>query len=235
MEWILNPELIAALLTLTILEIVLGVDNLVFISILANKLPKDQQKAARNIGLFLAMFARIALLFSLNWIMQLSKPLFTILSNELSGRDLILVCGGIFLIFKSTIEIHNHLEGEKDLEKKIKVKFSNIIFQIVLLDIIFSLDSVITAIGLVNQLNIMIIAIVIAIIFMMIFINSISTFIEEHPTIKILALSFLLLIGVALIGDGLDMHIPKGYIYFAMAFSTFVGMVNLKLYKKKNH
>ena len=235
MEWILNPELIAALLTLTILEIVLGVDNLVFISILANKLPKDQQKSARNIGLFLAMFARIALLFSLNWIMQLSKPLFTILSNELSGRDLILVCGGIFLIFKSTIEIHNHLEGEKDLEKKIKVKFSNIIFQIVLLDIIFSLDSVITAIGLVNQLNIMIIAIVIAIIFMMIFINSISTFIEEHPTIKILALSFLLLIGVALIGDGLDMHIPKGYIYFAMAFSTFVGMVNLKLYKKKNH
>ena len=235
MEWILNPELIAALLTLTILEIVLGVDNLVFISILANKLPKDQQKSARNIGLFLAMFARIALLFSLSWIMQLSKPLFTILSNELSGRDLILVCGGIFLIFKSTIEIHNHLEGEKDLEKKIKVKFSNIIFQIVLLDIIFSLDSVITAIGLVNQLNIMIIAIVIAIIFMMIFINSISTFIEEHPTIKILALSFLLLIGVALIGDGLDMHIPKGYIYFAMAFSTFVGMVNLKLYKKKNH
>ena len=235
MEWILNPELIAALLTLTILEIVLGVDNLVFISILANKLPKDQQKSARNIGLFLAMFARIALLFSLSWIMQLSKPLFTILGNELSGRDLILVCGGIFLIFKSTIEIHNHLEGEKDLEKRIKVKFSNIIFQIVLLDIIFSLDSVITAIGLVNQLNIMIIAIVIAIIFMMIFINSISTFIEEHPTIKILALSFLLLIGVALIGDGLDMHIPKGYIYFAMAFSTFVGMVNLKLYKKKNH
>ena len=158
-----------------------------------------------------------------------------VLGNELTGRDLILVCGGLFLIFKSTIEIHNHLEGEKDLEKKIKVGFANIIFQIVLLDIIFSLDSVITAIGLVDELNIMIIAIVIAIIFMMIFINTISTFIEEHPTIKILALSFLLLIGIALIGDGLGMHIPKGYIYFAMAFSTFVEMVNLKLYKRKKH
>ena len=233
MEWILNPELIMALLTLTVLEIVLGVDNLVFISILANKLPKDQQKSARNIGLFLAMFVRIGLLFSLSWIMKLSEPLFAVLGNELSGRDLILTIGGLFLIFKSTIEIHNHLEGEKDLEKKIKVGFGNIIFQIVLLDIIFSLDSVITAIGLVDELNIMIIAIVIAIIFMMIFINTISTFIEEHPTIKILALSFLLLIGIALIGDGFGMHIPKGYIYFAMAFSTFVEMVNLKLYKRK--
>ena len=234
MEWITNPELLIALLTLTVLEIVLGVDNLVFISILANKLPQDQQKTARNIGLFLAMFVRIALLFSLSWIMKLSEPLFTLLGNELSGRDLILTIGGLFLIFKSTIEIHNHLEGEKDLEKNIKVGFSNVIFQIVLLDIIFSLDSVITAIGLVDEINIMIIAIVIAIIFMMIFINTISTFIEEHPTIKILALSFLLLIGIALIGDGLDMHIPKGYIYFAMAFSTFVEMINLKLHKKKH-
>ena len=234
MEWITNPELLVALLTLTVLEIVLGVDNLVFISILANKLPQNQQKSARNIGLFLAMFVRIALLFSLSWIMKLSEPLFTFLGNDLSGRDLILTIGGLFLIFKSTIEIHNHLEGEKDLEKNIKVGFANVIFQIVLLDIIFSLDSVITAIGLVDEINIMIIAIVIAIIFMMIFINAISTFIEEHPTIKILALSFLLLIGIALIGDGLDMHIPKGYIYFAMAFSTFVEMINLKLHKKKH-
>ena len=234
MEWITNPELLIALLTLTVLEIVLGVDNLVFISILANKLPEDQQKTARNIGLFLAMFVRIVLLFSLSWIMKLSEPLFTLLGNELSGRDLILTIGGLFLIFKSTVEIHNHLEGEKDIEKNIKVGFANVIFQIVLLDIIFSLDSVITAIGLVDEINIMIIAIVIAIIFMMIFINTISTFIEEHPTIKILALSFLLLIGIALIGDGLDMHIPKGYIYFAMAFSTFVEMVNLKLHKKKH-
>ena len=234
MEWITNPELLIALLTLTVLEIVLGVDNLVFISILANKLPEEQQKSARNIELFLAMFVRVVLLFSLSWIMKLSEPLFTLLGNELSGRDLILTIGGLFLIFKSTVEIHNHLEGEKDIEKNIKVGFANVIFQIVLLDIIFSLDSVITAIGLVDEINIMIIAIVIAIIFMMIFINTISTFIEEHPTIKILALSFLLLIGIALIGDGLDMHIPKGYIYFAMAFSTFVEMVNLKLHKKKH-
>jgi len=234
MDFIFNPELLVAFFTLTILEIVLGIDNLVFISILAGKLPKDQQKKARNIGLFLAMFVRIGLLFSLSWIMQLSEPLFVMFKNELSGRDLILAIGGIFLIFKSTMEIHNHLEGEKDTEKKVVIGFANVLLQIVLLDIIFSLDSVITAIGLVDQINIMIAAVVIAIIFMIIFINSISKFIEEHPTIKILALSFLLLIGMALIGDAFDMHIPKGYIYFAMAFSTFVEMINLKIYKRKH-
>ena len=234
MDFLFNPELLLAFFTLTILEIVLGIDNVVFISILAGKLPKDQQKKARNIGLFLAMFVRIGLLFSLSWIMQLSEPLFVMFKNELSGRDLILAAGGLFLIFKSTMEIHNHLEGEKDTEKKVVVGFANVLLQIVLLDIIFSLDSVITAIGLVDQINIMIAAVVIAIIFMIIFINSISTFIEEHPTIKILALSFLLLIGMALIGDAFDMHIPKGYIYFAMAFSTFVEMINLKIYKRKH-
>tara|TARA_B100001750_G_scaffold239466_1_gene247580 strand:+ start:94 stop:798 length:705 start_codon:yes stop_codon:yes gene_type:complete len=234
MDFLFNPELLAAFFTLTILEIVLGIDNLVFISILSGKLPEHQQKKARNIGLFLAMFVRIALLFSLSWIMQLSEPLFTMFKNEISGRDIILAVGGLFLIFKSTMEIHNHLEGEKETEKKVVVGFANVLSQIVLLDIIFSLDSVITAIGLVDQINIMIAAVVIAIIFMIVFVNSISKFIDEHPTIKILALSFLLLIGMALIGDAFDMHIPKGYIYFAMAFSTFVEMINLKIYKKKH-
>ena len=234
MDFLFNPELLAAFFTLTILEIVLGVDNLVFISILSGKLPEHQQKKARNIGLFLAMFVRVALLFSLSWIMQLSEPIFTMLKNEISGRDIILAVGGLFLIFKSTMEIHNHLEGEKETEKKVVVGFANVLSQIVLLDIIFSLDSVITAIGLVDQINIMIAAVVIAIIFMIVFVNSISKFIDEHPTIKILALSFLLLIGMALIGDAFDMHIPKGYIYFAMAFSTFVEMINLKIYKKKH-
>ena len=234
MDFLFNPELLAAFFTLTILEIVLGVDNLVFISILSGKLPEHQQKKARNIGLFLAMFVRVALLFSLSWIMQLSEPIFTMFKNEISGRDIILAVGGLFLLFKSTMEIHNHLEGEKEKEKKVVAGFANVISQIVLLDIIFSLDSVITAIGLVDQINIMIAAVVIAIIFMIIFINSISKFIDEHPTIKILALSFLLLIGMALIGDAFDMHIPKGYIYFAMAFSTFVEMINLKIYKKKH-
>ena len=234
MDFLFNPELLAAFFTLTILEIVLGVDNLVFISILSGKLPEHQQKKARNIGLFLAMFVRVALLFSLSWIMQLSEPIFTMFKNEISGRDIILAVGGLFLIFKSTMEIHNHLEGEKETEKKVVVGFANVLSQIVLLDIIFSLDSVITAIGLVDQINIMIAAVVIAIIFMIVFVNSISKFIDEHPTIKILALSFLLLIGMALIGDAFDMHIPKGYIYFAMAFSTFVEMINLKIYKKKH-
>jgi len=233
MDFLLTPEIIIALLSLIILEIVLGIDNLVFISILVSRLPKSEQSKARNIGLFLAMFMRVGLLFCLTWIMKLSEPVFTIMMNQISGRDIILILGGIFLIFKSTREIHHHIENEDNEQQTKEGVFFSIILQIILLDIIFSLDSVITAIGLAgDQLYIMVTAIIVAIIFMLIFIGSISRFIDEHPTVKILALSFLLLIGMALIGDGLDMHIPKEYIYFAMGFSIFVELINMKSNKK---
>lgn len=234
MEWITDPQALIALLTLTILEIVLGIDNIIFISILSGKLPAEQRKKGRLLGLTLAMFTRILLLFSISLIIKLTAPFVSIFSLEISGRDLILILGGLFLLAKSTMEIHSKLEGEEEHhEIKAKVSFSGVIVQILLLDVVFSLDSVITAVGMANQFIIMVLAVIIAVIFMMFFSGSISDFVEKHPTIKILALSFLLLIGVSLIMEGLHQHIPKGYIYFAMAFSVFVEMLNLKMRKKK--
>lgn len=234
MEWITDPQSLIALLTLTVLEIVLGIDNIIFISILSGKLPKDQQKKGRLTGLSLAMVTRILLLFSISLIVKLTEPFFTVFNLGISGRDLILLLGGLFLLAKSTMEIHSKLEGEEEhLNVKAKVSFWGVIIQIALLDIVFSLDSVITAVGMANELAVMIIAVIIAVIFMMFFSGAISGFVENHPTIKILALSFLLLIGVSLIAEGFHQHIPKGYIYFAMAFSVFVEMLNLKMRKKK--
>lgn len=228
-----EPQNLAALATLTVLEIVLGIDNIIFISILSGKLPAENQNKARLIGLGLAMFIRIGLLFSLTWIMQLTSPIFSIFDNDISGRDIILLVGGLFLIAKSTHEIHDKLEGpEEEASVKVYPSFTGVIIQILLLDIVFSLDSVITAIGMANEVMIMVIAVVIAVGFMMIFSASISNFVQKHPTVKMLALSFLLLIGVSLIAEGFDQHIPKGYIYFAMAFSVFVEMMNLKMKSK---
>jgi predicted tellurium resistance membrane protein TerC len=233
LEWITNPESLIALLTLTVLEIVLGIDNIIFISILSGKLPNEQQNKARLTGLALAMIMRILLLFSIVWIMKLTIPLFSVFEHEISGRDIILIAGGLFLIGKSTFEIHDKLEGTEHSSAGKTVKsFTNVIVQILLLDIIFSLDSVITAVGMANELIIMILAVVIAVGVMMVSAKSISNFVEKHPTIKMLALAFLLLIGVSLIAEGLEQHIPKGYIYFAMAFSVFVEMLNLKLKSK---
>ncbi|BBA69858.1 TerC family protein [Geobacter sulfurreducens] len=233
MELLTDPQAWLALATLTALEIVLGIDNIIFISILSSKLPAEQQEKARITGLGLAMFTRVALLFSLAWLMGLTEPLLSVLGTEISGRDLILIAGGLFLLAKSTMEIHDKLEGaESHGTVKATASFGAIIFQILLLDIVFSLDSIITAIGMANQLTVMVAAVVIAVGFMMLFAGKISAFVDTHPTIKMLALSFLILIGVALIGDGLDMHIPKGYIYFAMAFSVGVEMLNMKMRAK---
>lgn len=230
MEILLDPQNIISLLTLTILEIVLGIDNIVFISIIAGKLPQDQQKKGRFVGLLLAMFIRIMLLFLLTILIKLTKPVFTVLSQEISGRDIILIVGGLFLLVKSTVEIHGALEGTSHSEKNIKVSsFFSVITQIALIDLVFSLDSVITAIGIAKHIEIMVAAIVISIIVMIAAADLISEFIDRHPTMKMLALSFLILIGFALISDGLDLHIPKGYIYFAMAFSVFVEILNLKI------
>ena len=230
MDWILGPQVWIALATLTGLEIVLGIDNIIFISILVGKLPEPKQPRARTLGLALAMIMRVILLVFLSWIMGLTRPLFTILGNEISGRDIILIAGGLFLLGKSTLEIHDKLEGKEGrASERVESSYAGVLIQIILLDIVFSLDSVITAIGMANQLFVMIVAVVIAVIFMMLASGSISRFVERHPTIKILALSFLLLIGIALIGDGLELHIPKGYIYFAMAFSVFVEMINLRI------
>jgi len=231
MEWLTDPQVWVQLVTLTALEIVLGIDNIIFISILAGKLHPDQQGRARVVGLALAMLMRIALLFSIVWLTKLTVPLFSIFTNEISGRDLIFIIGGLFLLAKSTYEIHEKLEGlEGKSSQKIKTaSFASVIIQIILLDIVFSLDSVITAVGMANKLGIMIAAVVTAVGFMLVFAGFISSFVDRHPTLKILALSFLLLIGVALIADGLDQHIPKGYIYFAMAFSVLVEILNMKL------
>jgi len=237
MDWLTDPSVWLALVTLTALEIVLGIDNIIFIAILAGKLPHHQRGKARTIGLALAMITRVALLFSITLIMKLTAPLFTVFRVEISGRDIILILGGLFLLAKSTLEIHSNLEGEeahgKDGVKRAKVTFGSVIVQIMLLDIVFSLDSVITAIGLAQQLAVMVAAIVIAGIVMMLVSGKISNFVDRHPTIKILALSFLLLIGFALVGEGFDLHIPKGYIYFAMAFSVFVEVLNMRVRKAK--
>jgi predicted tellurium resistance membrane protein TerC len=233
LDWLANPEIWIALATLTALEIVLGIDNVVFISILAGKLPLEQQARARRLGLGLAMFIRIGLLFSIAWIIRLTSPLFTVLEQEISGRDLILLVGGLFLLAKSTHEIHQKLEGEPgEISMRTAASFPGVIVQILLLDIVFSLDSVITAVGMVDQIAVMVAAVVIAVGFMLVFAGPISSFVERHPTVKMLALSFLLLIGFALIAEGLDQHIPKGYIYFAMAFSLGVETLNLRLRRK---
>ncbi len=233
MEWITDPQYLIAFLTLTVLEIVLGIDNIIFISIVSGKLPEVQQPKARLVGLSLAMIMRILLLLSLTWIMRLTSPLFEILSQQISGRDLILIVGGLFLIGKSTFEIHDKLEGEEGSKSsQIFPSFTSVIIQILLLDIVFSLDSVITAVGMVDKVGVMIAAVVVAVIFMMIFSSPISNFVHKHPTIKILALSFLILIGLSLLAEGFDQHIPKGYIYFAMAFTVFVEMLNLRIRSK---
>jgi predicted tellurium resistance membrane protein TerC len=232
MEWLSDPQIWIAFATLTALELVLGIDNIVFISILAGKLPAEQQQKARLTGLALAMLMRVGLLFSLSWIISLTAPLFTVLGQEISGRDLVLIAGGLFLIGKATHEIHGKLEGEEgSASTRVKPSFFSVIVQILLLDIVFSLDSVITAVGMVDEIWIMIAAVVVAILFMMAFANPISNFVDRHPTVKMLALSFLLLIGVTLLAEAFDRHIPKGYIYFAMAFSVFVEMLNLRLRK----
>jgi predicted tellurium resistance membrane protein TerC len=233
MEWLTDPQIWIALVTLLALEIVLGIDNIVFISILAGRLPEDQRARARTIGLMLAMGTRILLLLSISWIIKLTAPLFSVIGHDVSGRDLILILGGLFLIAKSTHEIHQKLEGSDDHHAAGgRSSFASVITQILLLDIVFSLDSVITAVGMVEQVWVMIVAVVLAVVFMLVFAGSISGFVDQHPTIKMLALSFLILIGVTLIVEGLHQHIPKGYIYFAMAYSVAVEMLNLKLRKK---
>jgi len=244
MEWLADPQIWISLITLTILEIVLGIDNIIFISIMAAKLPAGKQKKARQVGLALAMITRVLLLLSLTWIMTLTKPLFSMgdwigISDHdwiekltVSGRDLILIIGGLFLIYKSTTEIHEKLEGdEHEMQTKAIVTFSGVITQILLLDVVFSLDSVITAVGMADHIGVMIAAVIIAVGVMMVSAGGISNFVNKHPTVKMLALSFLLLIGVSLLAEGFEQHIPKGYIYFAMAFSVLVEMLNIKMKK----
>ena len=222
-----------ALITLTILEIVLGIDNIIFISILSGKLPAHQQKKARRVGLMLAMITRVLLLLSLSWIMSLSSELFSVFSKGFSGRDLVLLLGGLFLLYKATTEIHNKLEGEEEEEKKLKApSYYGVLLQIMLLDIVFSLDSVITAVGMADHVIVMIIAVVLAVLIMLLAAESISQFVEKHPTVKMLALAFLVMIGVSLLVEGWGGHIDKGYIYFAMGFSILVEMLNLRSRKK---
>jgi predicted tellurium resistance membrane protein TerC len=234
MDWLTDPRIWIALATLTFLEIVLGVDNIIFISILSGKLPENQQPKARRLGLLGAMLTRILLLFSLAWIIRLTEPWFTVVGQEISGRDLILILGGLFLLGKSTYEIHDKLEGEEGhASKRVPSSFTSVLIQIMLLDIVFSLDSVITAVGMVDELWVMIAAVMIAVAIMMLSAEPISAFVHRHPTVKMLALSFLLLIGLSLLLEGFDQHIPKGYIYFAMGFSVFVEMINLRLRKPK--
>jgi predicted tellurium resistance membrane protein TerC len=230
MDAFLSADGLIALLTLTFLEVVLGVDNVIFISILSGRLPAAQQHKARRMGLLGAMGMRILLLLSITWIMRLTAPLFSAFGHAISGRDLILISGGLFLIYKATIEIHERLEGEESHGvARVVPTFSAVIVQIMLLDIIFSLDSVITAVGMAEDVSIMITAVVLAVGIMMLSAAPISAFVSQHPTVKVLALSFLLMIGLSLIGDGLGMHIPKGYIYFAMGFSIFVEVINLRV------
>lgn len=247
MEWITNPEIWISLTTLTVLEIVLGIDNIVFISILSNKLPESQQKRARQIGLALAMITRVLLLLSISWIMSLTKPIINLAEFfgqtegylfeklDFSGRDIILLLGGLFLIYKSTVEIHGRMEGEEheEIVSTKKITFGSVIAQILVLDIVFSLDSVITAVGMANEIGVMIAAVIIAVGVMMVSAESISGFVNKHPSVKMLALAFLLLIGVSLTAEAFEQHIPKGYIYFAMAFSVLVEVLNLKAKKTR--
>lgn len=235
-SWFSSSEAWIALLTLTVMEIVLGIDNIVFISILADKLPESQRAKARLLGLGLAMLTRIMLLLSISWVMSLTKPLFSAYGKDITGKDLVLIFGGLFLIYKSTKEIHAKMEGDPEGEVRDSVKkgaaFGAVLAQIALLDIVFSLDSVITAVGMADRISIMVLAVLLAVGFMMFSAGAISDFVNRHPTVKMLALSFLLLIGTALIGEGLHFHVPKGYIYFAMAFSVFVELLNLRVKKK---
>jgi predicted tellurium resistance membrane protein TerC len=234
-EWITSSEAWVALATLTALEIVLGIDNIIFISILVGRLPQKQREIARRLGISLAMITRLALLFSIAWVMGLEQPWFSIFSNEISGRDVILIGGGLFLLAKSTHEIHNSLEGAAESEHTMPVAAATIgpiLVQIAVLDIVFSLDSVITAVGLVEHVSIMAIAIIMAVAIMLLAAKPIGDFVDTHPTIKILALSFLILVGVTLMVEGFDVHVPKGYIYFAMAFSVSVEMLNIRMRKK---
>jgi predicted tellurium resistance membrane protein TerC len=231
--WTTSAEGWIALTTLTILEIVLGIDNIVFISILSGKLRLAERPRARRIGLSLAMFIRIALLWSITWVIRLTAPLFTMIGHEISGRDVIMLVGGLFLIAKSTHEIHEKLEGDEgEGSRRVAASFAGVIVQILLLDIIFSLDSVITAVGMADDLAVMVLAVMLSVGVMLASASTISEFVERHPTVKMLALSFLLLIGVSLIAEGFEQHIPKGYIYFAMGFSIFVEMVNLRVRAK---
>ena len=236
-DYLMNPEIWLAFLTLTALEIVLGIDNIIFISIVTSRLPREQQARGRFLGLSLAMLLRIGLLLSLSWMMNLTNDLFTVLGEGISGRDLILLVGGMFLMAKATREVHNSLEGDPHGNDGSKaVSFTGVLFQIAIIDIVFSLDSVITAVGLVDDVEIMIAAVVVAVIVMMLAAGAISRFVEDHPTVKILALAFLILIGFTLMGEGLDLYTPKGYIYFAMAFSFGVEMLNIRVKRKQpNH
>jgi predicted tellurium resistance membrane protein TerC len=230
-----DPSTWVALATLTVMEIVLGIDNIIFIAVLAAKLPEQKRDAARRIGLLIAMVTRIALLFSITWLLTLSDVLFTILDHSVSGKDLILICGGLFLLGKATHEIHDKIEGEDDqgAERGMKVSFLSVMVQIALLDVVFSIDSVITAIGMVESLAVMVVAVVLSVLVMLAFSGAVSRFVERHPTVKVLALSFLLLIGFALVAEGWHYDIPKGYIYFAMGFSAFVEALNLKIFRRR--
>ena len=235
MELLASPEAWIAFLTLTMLELVLGIDNIIFISILVDKLPKERREFARRLGLFMAMFMRIGLLLLLAWIVGLVKPLFSVFGHEVSGRDLILILGGLFLIWKSTTEIHQSLEGEEEHggPSVVKATFASIIIQIMIIDLVFSLDSIITAVGMVDDVRIMIAAVIASVALMMLFAGPIGRFVSEHPTIKMLALSFLVVVGVVLVAEGFDHHVPKGYVYFAMAFSLGVEMLNIRMRKGK--
>ena len=233
-EWLASPEAWIALGTLTALEIILGIDNIIFISILVGRLPEKQRAFARRMGLGLAMIARLALLFSISWVMGLTEPWFTVFNHAISGRDVILIAGGLFLLAKATHEIHNSLEGaEESSNTVIAASLGMVLMQIAILDIVFSLDSVITAVGLVEHVSIMAIAIILAVVVMLMAAKPIGDFVDEHPTIKILALAFLILVGVTLMVEGFDVHVPKGYIYFAMAFSVAVEMLNTRMRKKR--
>jgi predicted tellurium resistance membrane protein TerC len=234
MELLTSPQAWMAFATLTLLELVLGIDNIIFISILVDKLPKEKREMARKIGLFMAMFMRVGLLLVLAWIVGLVKPLFTIFGHEISGRDLILILGGLFLIYKSTTEIHESFEGAQDDTKAspVKATFASVILQIMVIDIVFSLDSIITAVGMVDDVRVMIAAVIASVALMMVFAGAIGRFVSDHPSIKMLALSFLVVVGVVLIAEGVDHHVPKGYIYFAMAFSLGVEMLNIRFRKR---
>ena len=233
MDWLGDPQAWIGFVTLAVLEVVLGIDNLIFISILVGKLPARDQPLARRLGLGLAMIGRIGLLLSLSWVVRLTRPLFTLVGQEISGRDLVLIVGGLFLLAKSTHEIHDRLEGEEGHSSaRVAPSFKSVLIQVMLLDLVFSLDSVITAVGMVNRISVMVAAVITAVAVMMVFAGKVSDFIHRHPSVKMLALSFLLMIGVMLIAEGFDQHIPKGYVYFSMAFSVFVEALNIRMRRK---